>query len=138
PGARAALEDIRTGADTDGDGVPDAIDNCPLVANPSQADTGGMGPGSPPDKIGDACQCGSVAGDGHVDATDVAAYRAALANPTGAPLSADAQTRCRVLGRTGGCDIRQVSAIRRAIAAPSLAPIQSGPAAQFCVAALGS
>jgi len=138
PGARAALEDIRTGADTDGDGVPDAIDNCPLVANPSQADTGGMGPGSPPDKIGDACQCGSVAGDGHVDATDVAAYRAALANPTGAALSADAQTRCRVLGRTGACNIVQVTAIRRAIAAPSLLPIQSGPAAQFCVAALGS
>ena len=138
PGARAALEDVRTGADTDGDGVPDASDNCPLVANPSQADTGGLGPGSAPDKIGDACQCGSVAGDGHVDATDVAAYRAALANPTGAALSADAQTRCRVLGRTGGCDIRQVSAIRRAIASPSLLPIQSGPAAQFCVAALGS
>jgi len=138
PGARAALEDVRTGTDTDGDGVPDAADNCPLVANPGQEDTGGMGPGSPPDKIGDACQCGSVAGDGHVDTTDVAAYRAALANPTGAALSADAQTRCRVLGRTGGCDIRQVSAIRRAIAAPSLLPIQSGPAAQFCVAALGS
>jgi len=138
PGARAALEDLRTGVDTDGDGVPDAADNCPLVSNPGQEDTGGMGPGSAPDRIGDACQCGSVAGDGHVDTTDVAAYRAALANPTGAPLSADAQTRCRVLGRTGGCDIRQVTAIRRAIASPSLLPIQSGPAAQFCVAALGA
>jgi len=138
PGARAALEDIRTGVDTDGDGVPDAADNCPLVSNPGQEDTGGMGPGSAPDRIGDACQCGSVAGDGHVDTTDVAAYRAALANPTGAPLSAAAQTRCRVLGRTGACNIVQVTAIRRAIAAPSLAPIQSGPAAQFCVAARGS
>ncbi|HXX48009.1 MAG TPA: hypothetical protein VEN47_07265, partial [Myxococcota bacterium] len=87
---------------------------------------------------GDACQCGSVAGDGHVDTTDVAAYRAALANPTGAALSSAAQTRCRVLGRTGGCTILQVTAIRRAIASPSLAPIQSGPAAQSCVAALGS
>jgi len=107
-------------------------DKCPLVANPSQADTGGMGPGSAPDKIGDACQCGSVAGDGHVDST----YRAALANRTGAALSTDAQTRCRVLGRTVGYTILQVTAIRRAIA--SLLPIQSGPAAQFCVAALGS
>ncbi|HTO05795.1 MAG TPA: FG-GAP-like repeat-containing protein [Myxococcota bacterium] len=138
PGARAALEDVRTGADTDGDGVPDAVDNCPLVQNPGQQDTGGLGAGSPPDKIGDACQCGSVAGDGHVDASDVAAYRAALANPSGAPLTPAAQTRCRLLGRTGGCDVRQVTALRRAIASPSLAPIQSGPAAQFCVAALGS
>lgn len=35
--------------DTDGDGVPDAVDNCPQVANPEQTDTDG-------DKIGDACE----------------------------------------------------------------------------------
>ncbi len=34
--------------DTDGDGVPDAIDNCPLTPNPDQKDTDGDG-------IGDAC-----------------------------------------------------------------------------------
>jgi len=34
--------------DTDSDGIIDAIDNCPLVANPDQVDSDG-------DKIGDAC-----------------------------------------------------------------------------------
>ncbi len=37
-----------TGTDTDGDGVPDNIDNCPTVRNPDQADSDGDG-------IGDAC-----------------------------------------------------------------------------------
>jgi hypothetical protein len=35
-------------ADADGDGVPDASDNCPTVSNPDQADRDG-------DHIGDAC-----------------------------------------------------------------------------------
>jgi hypothetical protein len=40
--------------DGDGDGVPDMLDNCPLVYNPGQEDTDG-------DRIGDACDnCPSV------------------------------------------------------------------------------
>jgi hypothetical protein len=45
--------------DTDGDGIPDLVDNCPNVANPDQKDTDGDG-------VGDACDTGpaslSVAG----------------------------------------------------------------------------
>jgi len=35
--------------DTDGDGIPDVSDNCPLTANPDQADSNGNG-------IGDVCE----------------------------------------------------------------------------------
>jgi hypothetical protein len=44
--------------DSDGDGVPDAVDNCPTVPNPDQASSDG---GS----VGDACR-GSTPGDGGV------------------------------------------------------------------------
>ena len=41
--------------DTDGDGIPDALDNCPFVANADQKDTDGDG-------IGDACDnCARIA-----------------------------------------------------------------------------
>jgi len=61
-----------TGPDTDGDGVPDATDNCPAMVNPGQADLDGDG-------IGDACDdCPAVQdpsqfdsdGDGIGDACD--------------------------------------------------------------------
>jgi len=48
--------------DTDSDTVPDATDNCPLVANTDQIDTNG-------DTQGDACDPDDD-GDGVVDATD--------------------------------------------------------------------
>lgn len=40
--------------DTDGDGVPDASDNCPAVANADQANADG-------DSLGDACDTNSYA-----------------------------------------------------------------------------
>src|SRR5213593_2293566 len=75
-------------ADTDGDGIPDATDNCPTVADPDQADRDGDGvgdacddcPDAPDpaqldtnhDGIGDACEppAADRDGDGVPDATD--------------------------------------------------------------------
>ncbi len=56
--------------DTDGDGVPDNIDNCPGVYNPDQRDTNADG-------VGDACS-GDADGDGIADALDNCPY---LYNP---------------------------------------------------------
>ena len=77
---------VCTMVDTDGDGVPDLIDNCPFTPNPDQTDSGGVGTGSPPDGIGDACQCGDVNNDGIVDGIDsglIARAVAGLNNPPG-------------------------------------------------------
>ena len=56
------------GGDSDGDGVCDKTDNCPLVANPTQADSDGDG-------IGDACESpigeGRFTGGGFQIAGDV-------------------------------------------------------------------
>jgi hypothetical protein len=49
--------------DSDGDGIPDGIDNCPEVSNSDQADANGDG-------IGDACEPPDSDGDGIPDATD--------------------------------------------------------------------
>jgi hypothetical protein len=46
--------------DTDGDGRPDATDNCPTIANPLQADCNNNG-------IGDACEIAAGAPDFNLD-----------------------------------------------------------------------
>lgn len=57
-------------ADTDGDGVPDAADNCSALANADQRDTDG-------DRYGNACDA-DLNGNGAVNAGDLALFRVAF------------------------------------------------------------
>ncbi|HTO05441.1 MAG TPA: hypothetical protein VMR86_00140 [Myxococcota bacterium] len=126
---------LRTSGDADLDGVIDALDDCRFVSNPTQTDSGGLGAGSAPDGVGNACQCGDVSGDGVITPADVSLYRNALANPAAA-LSPAAQSRCVVLGGGAACDVVQVAALQRALHAPALAPITTSAAAQVCAVSL--
>jgi len=59
--AETCVEGLSLGNDSDGDGVVDALDNCPTVANADQGNEDG-------DKYGDACDpCPPVADDTFVD-----------------------------------------------------------------------
>lgn len=106
--------------DHDGDGVEDALDDCPVAANPAQTDSGGLA-SSLPDGIGDVCQCGDPSGDGRVDAADVSALRALLA---GSLAALPAPEKCDV-GGSAGCDLEDVVRLRRALAgqAPGIAHV---------------
>lgn len=114
--------------DGDGDGVMDGVDNCPSFANPGQSDAGGVGVGSSPDGIGDACQCGDVSGDGRVTIADATIMqRSLLLPPTATPAFPD---RCDV-GGSAGCTLVDAVVIRRALLLPATAVItqQCVPAA---------
>lgn len=67
--------------DTDGDGLPDQLDNCSLVPNPAQQDTDGDG-------YGNACDA-DLNNDGQVEFADLALLRGALGS-TGSPADLDA------------------------------------------------
>ena len=60
--------------DTDHDGIPDAVDNCPRFASPDQTDTDGDGRGN-------VCECGDQDGDGRNTVSDLVAINAAIFNP---------------------------------------------------------
>ena len=120
-------------ADADADGRGDSCDNCRFAANPNQSDLGGAF-ASGPDGIGDACQCGDVtdavhAGpDGAVSALDVAEVRLFLAGASTLP-SSTVLSRCSVDGVTGACTVLDWALLARAQALGS-------PLAQVCRAAV--
>jgi hypothetical protein len=95
--------------DFDADGVQDALDVCPVEADPGQADVGGDG-------VGNACLCGDTSDDGALGAPDVTALRAFLA---GASPSLPAPQKCDVGGGgpSGTCNVVDVAILRRTLEA---------------------
>lgn len=114
--------------DADGDGLGDRADNCPTVSNLNQMDRGGLGAGSPPDGIGDACQCGDVSGDGRVTVADATLMLRALLVPPTATLTRPGL--CDV-GGSPSCTTADATIVRRALLMPPTASI-----ATHCVPAL--
>jgi hypothetical protein len=130
----------RTAADSDADGVLDdgdgsgvagdhpcqgglaaaCDDNCPFAVNPLQEDIGGVGVGSGPDGIGNACQCGDVSGDGRVTIVDAVVVQRALLVPATAVMARP--DFCDVAGSCG-CSIADATAIRRSLLVPAAAQI---------------
>jgi lysophospholipase L1-like esterase len=108
--------------DFDGDGVPNATENCRYAANPDQAD-------ADLDGTGDACTCGDLGEDGRVTALDfVLLARALLGLPPGIADPA----RCSVTGGSQDCDGADLLVLRQALADPALA------LAPICLAAVGA
>ncbi len=112
--------------DEDADGVEDAVDVCPLTADPLQFDSGAVGPAMPPDGVGDLCQCGDVDGDGEVLTSDENALRVELAG--GAAVAFP--EKCDVSG-DGACTILDVARIVRGVAGAA-----SGGVSQACAPAV--
>ena len=68
---------VRISPDTDGDGIANALDNCPLTSNADQKDSNGNG-------VGDACE-GDLDHDGDIDQDDLDRLLAKRNTPASGP-----------------------------------------------------
>jgi hypothetical protein len=107
-------------------------DNCPFTANLDQADAGSVGLESPPDGIGDACQCGDVSDDGLVTLADFTQIRSWLASGGTLPPTPDFEASKCAVGGGMGCGLGDFVLVRRAVSQSDASLLQ-----QVCEAAGG-
>lgn len=91
-------------SDRDGDGEPDALDNCPFYAIEDQTDTDADG-------RGDACECGDQNGDGRNTVSDLTAINRAIFAP-------DLRSALCDANHDGTCSIGDVVAVNVEIFSP--------------------
>ncbi len=75
-----------TNPDSDGDGVPDAVDNCAQVVNAGQCDSDGDG-------YGNRCD-GDLTNNGAANAQDTVVFRSQLGRPSSPPAYNSADLNC--------------------------------------------
>ena len=90
--------------DTDKDGFPDSVDNCPYFASPNHADADRNG-------RGDVCECSDQNGDGRVTVSDLVAINTAIFNPALAAPLCDGK-------KDGLCNVNDIIAANRTIFVP--------------------
>ena len=85
-GVRCDVGAYERATDTDGDGLPDELDNCTLVSNPSQCDSDGDG-------YGNHCD-GDLNNNGFTNSQDYVLFRAQLGQPSVGPTYNQADLNC--------------------------------------------
>jgi len=86
PASDVATVIVNIGPDTDSDGIPDVLDNCRLVANPTQCDSDGDG-------FGNHCDA-DLNNNTYTNAQDFVLLRQQLGKPSISPLFNEADINC--------------------------------------------
>ena len=130
------------GADSDGDGVADCVDNCPFVANGAglplgQPTWGGQAASAQYPGVGCACLCGDPNRDCTVNVGDAPeAQRAGLVPPL-APLSPFFDASFCDLNGDGVCNVGDSPEMQRAGLVPALPPLSPNFDVTGCSGYLG-